>query len=72
MSTVIRGTEATGRDLIPGAYEPRPSRLRQPGGMSGPAAGSAELPGVTSSMDAATIVEHRREGGRLKHQKGDL
>jgi hypothetical protein len=71
MSVAIRGTELTGQDLIPGGFEPRALRPRQSGGMSGPASGSTEQPGASNSMDAATIDETRRAGGRLKNQKGE-
>jgi len=72
MSTNIRGTEATAKDLIPGAFEPRPLKARQTGTMGGPAFGATGVPIGSSSMDAATINEHKREGGRLRKQRGGL
>lgn len=66
MNTNPRGTETTARDLIPGAFEPRPSRGRQSGTMGGAASGSAGVPIGSSSMDAATIAEHKREGGNTQ------
>jgi hypothetical protein len=51
-----------GEDLIPGGYEPRPVRTRQPGAMGGPPYGFDQGPGA-STMDSETIEEHRKEGG---------
>ena len=47
--------------LIPGAYERNTLTHRQPGAMGADPA--VTLPGGSSSMDAATIAEHEREGG---------
>lgn len=50
-----------GAPLIPGAYERNTLTHRQPGAMG--ADPSVVLPTGASSMDAATIAEHQREGG---------
>ena len=53
----------TAQRLIPGAYERDTLTHRQPGSMGGPGFGSADLPAGSSSMDEATIAEHKKEGG---------
>ena len=47
--------------LIPGGYERNTLTYRQPGAMGADPA--VVLPTGSSSMDAATILEHEREGG---------
>jgi hypothetical protein len=56
---------ASGRQLIPGAYERNTLTHRQPGSMSGPASGSVGIPAGPSSMDEETTRERGKEGGRL-------
>ena len=50
-------------ELIPGGYERRPATDRQPGALSGPPYGSADMPPDDQTMDADTIAEHKKEGG---------
>ena len=53
--------------LIPGGYERNTLTYRQPGSMG--ADGAVILPTGPSSMDAATIAEHEREGGGAPSQR---
>ena len=69
MSTTLGGDATTAQELIPGAYERRTVRPRQPGSMGGPAYGSADLPIGPRPMDAATIAEREKEGGGALSQR---
>lgn len=53
--------------MIPGGYERNTLTYRQPGSMSADSA--VVLPAGPSSMDAATIAEHEREGGGAPSQR---
>jgi len=55
--------------LIPGAFERRTTRPRQPGSMGGPASGSANPPIGVTPMGAATIAERKKEGGAPSSQR---
>ena len=61
--TAREADAAMAQALIPGAYERRPAGPRQSGAMSGPAYGSPDARTGPSTMDEATIAEHRKEGG---------
>ena len=54
---------ALAQALIPGAYERNTLTYRQPGSMSGPAYGSAEVPVGDNLLDAATTLDREMEGG---------
>ena len=51
------------RALIPGAYEQNTLTYRQPGSMSGPAYGRADVPLGDNLLDAATTADRQMEGG---------
>lgn len=63
MSNTVREDAARAQTLIPGAFEPRPVKVRQTGAMSGPAFGSLDPPAGPSPMDETTRGERRKEGG---------
>ncbi len=61
----MESPRTTAQDLIPGAYDRSNLTHRQPGAMGGAANGTSGLPAGPSSMDAATIAEHGKEGGHV-------
>jgi hypothetical protein len=63
MSADERPPVITAGQLIPGAFEARPARDRQAGGMGGPAAGSPDSPVGASSVSKETAGDRRKEGG---------
>lgn len=70
MNTNGRRDAAAAQALIPGAYERRPALPRPSGSMSGPAYGSLNPRSGPPTMDAATIAEHRKEGGGGVSERG--
>ena len=61
--------DPTAAELIPGGYERRPATGRQPGALSGPPYGSADVLPDDQTMDADTIAEHEKEGGGAKTER---
>ena len=59
------------KTLIPGARERSTLTPRRPGS-GGFASRSTEIPAGDSSMDAATIAGHQREGGGAPNQRSPV
>ena len=59
------------KTLIPGARERSTLTPRRPGS-GGFASRSTEIPPGASSMDAATIAGHQREGGGAPNQRSPV
>ena len=55
--------EDAAQTLIPGAFERKGVRQRQPGAMGGSPFGSDGMPAEPSTMSLATIAEREKEGG---------